>query len=113
MSFTITCGIKGCGKLMQPYIDPNTDKVHCSICDGELSQVTPFVKHQLKMNKKYRPKKTIPFAVKCVKCGREDRPILLNDKDIICPSCKQPHTNLSEPFKIMLREKLKTVDKDV
>jgi hypothetical protein len=113
MSFTIACTAKGCGKLMQPYIDPDTDKVHCSSCDSELLQVTPFVKHQLKMNKKYRPKKSIPFAVKCANCGREDRPLLLGDKDIICPACKKVHSNLSEPFKIVLRENLKTVDKDV
>lgn len=112
MAFTITCGLRNCGQLMQPYLDPQTDKVHCSACDGEMPQITAFVKQQLKMNKQYRQKKTIAFAVKCSKCGKEDRP-LLNNNDIICPSCKNPHTHLSEPFKLMLKEKLKTAGKDV
>lgn len=112
MAFTTTCTLKGCGQLMQPYLDPQTDKVHCSSCDGEMSQITSFVKQQLKMNKQYRPKKTVAFAVKCTKCGKEDRPLLMND-DVYCPSCKSPHSHLSTPFKLMLKEKLKTVGKDV
>lgn len=112
MSFTIVCANRSCGKLMQPYIDPTNDKVYCSVCDGEL-QVTQFVKHQLKMSKKYKPKKTVTFAVKCKNCGKEDQPVLSNDKDIICPYCKKLHNHLSEPFKIMLRDKLKTVNSDI
>lgn len=113
MAFSFTCTNKGCGQFMQPYIDPATDIVYCSACDGSLPQITTFVKQQLKMSKKYRPKKNIPFAVKCDKCGKEDKPLLVNDEDIICKFCKKPYANLSEPFKIVLRDKLKTTDTDI
>ncbi len=112
MPFSIVCSNKGCNVLMEPYLDPDNNKVYCSSCDKEIVNVTNFVKMQMKQFKQYRPKKTISFAVKCKKCNVEDRPIIKN-KDIICPSCKQPHTHLSEPFKIMLMDNLKKVNQDI
>ena len=106
------CTNKGCGKQMEPYIDPKDDKVYCSVCDKELANITYFAKVQLKSLKQFRPKKVIPFAVKCKSCGAEEQPKLFNN-DILCPICNKQHTHLSEPFKIMLREKLKTTGKDV
>jgi Zn finger protein HypA/HybF involved in hydrogenase expression len=97
---------------MEPYIDPTDDKVYCSLCDKEMPNVTHFTKVQMKSMKQYRQKKSTSFSVKCQSCGKEDRPNLVNN-DIVCPGCNKPHAHLSEPFKIMLREKLKTVGKDV
>lgn len=108
----MNCTNKGCCKIMEPYLDLKEDKVYCSLCDKELTNVTYFVKVQMKSLKQFKPKVNKPFSVKCTKCGKEDRPKLINN-DIICVGCNKPHDHLSEPFKIMLREKLKTVDKDI
>ena len=97
---------------MEPYLDPKDDKVYCSECDREIANITHFAKIQMKALKQFRQKKVISFAVKCQKCGKEDRPKLVGE-DIVCQACKKPLDHLSEPFKIMLREKLKTVSNDV
>lgn len=110
--FSLNCTNKGCGKQMEPYLDPKTDKVYCSSCDNEITNITHFAKVQMKSLKQYKPKTTTSFSVKCQKCGKEDRPILLN-KDVVCSACKKAFTHLSEHFKIMLKEKLKTVNNDV
>jgi hypothetical protein len=112
MPFSMSCTTKGCGKTMEPYLDPKTDKVYCSACDNEMTNVTHFTKVQMKTLRQFKEKKVISFAVKCQKCGKEDRPKLVGE-DIVCRSCKKTMDHLSEPFKIMLREKLKTVAQDV
>lgn len=110
--FSMSCTNKGCYKQMEPFIDPKTDKVYCSICEGEMSNVTHFAKIQMKSLKQFRKKNTVSFSIKCNLCGKEDRPILIGE-DVVCSSCKKPLAQLSEPFKIMLREKLKTVSQDI
>lgn len=112
MPFAMPCTNKGCGKLQEPYIEHKTDKVFCSLCDREIANVTHFAKVQMKTLKQYKPKNTTSFSIKCPKCGKEDRPKVVGD-DIVCTGCKKPMDHLSEPFKIMLREKLKTVGQDV
>lgn len=110
--FSLNCTNKGCHKQMEPYLDPKTDKVYCSVCDGEISNITHFAKMQMKSLKQYKQKTTTSFSIKCPQCNKEERPIILN-KEIACSSCKKVFTHLSEPFKIMLKEKLKTVNNDV
>jgi hypothetical protein len=106
------CSNKGCGKIMEPYLDVKDDKVYCSLCDKELPGITYFVKVQMKSLKQFRQRQPKPFAVKCQRCGKEDRPKLVG-QDIVCVTCNGLLDHLSEPFKIMLREKLRTTDKDV
>src|SRR5580698_6084573 len=112
MGFSMPCSNKGCGKIQEPYLDVKDDKVYCSLCDKEIPGITYFVKVQMKSNKQFRQKQNKPFAVKCQRCGKEDRPKLVG-KDIVCVGCNKSLDHLSEPFKIMLREKLRTTDKDV
>lgn len=112
MPFSMSCTNKGCGQVMEPYIEPKTDKVYCSACDREIGNVTHFAKVQMKSLKQFKQKKVVSFAVKCQSCGKEDRPKLVGE-DIVCGACKKAHTHLSEPFKIMLRDKLRTVAQDV
>lgn len=112
MPFSTFCTNKGCGKQMEPYLDPKTDKVYCSLCDKELPNMTYFAKVQMKSLKQYKQKQAVVFGVKCQSCGKEAQPKVVGD-DIVCPSCNKAHEHLSEPFKIMLRDKLKTVNKDV
>jgi Zn finger protein HypA/HybF involved in hydrogenase expression len=102
---------KKCGQ-MEPYLDPKTDKVYCSSCNTEMPNITYFTKVTLKNLKQFKQKVAVSFSVKCQSCNREARPKVVND-DIVCPECKKPHTHLSEPFKIMLKEKLKTAGQDV
>lgn len=108
----MNCTAKGCYKFMEPYLDPKDDKVYCSKCDKEIGNITHFAKVQMKTLKQFREKKVVSFAVKCPKCGKEDRPRLVGE-EIVCRGCQQPLDHLSEPFKIMLRDKLKTVGQDV
>jgi hypothetical protein len=112
MAFSTQCIHKGCYKNMEPYLDPDNNKIYCSSCDQELTNLTHFVKVQLKANKQYKPKQSKSFAVKCLVCKKEDRPKLVG-KEVVCSSCSKPLSQLSEPFKVMLREKLKSADKDV
>lgn len=106
------CTNKGCGKIQEPYLDPTDDKVYCSLCDRELLNITHFVKIQMKMMKQFRQKAPKPFAVKCQSCKREEQPKVVGE-DIVCPACGKKHDHLSEPFKIMLRDKLRTTNRDV
>lgn len=106
MPFSMYCTNKGCGEQMEPYLDLSDDKVYCSNCDREIVNVTHFVKVQMKTLKQFRQKKSIAFGVKCKKCSRESVPKILNDK-IVCSFCDTEHTHLSEPFKILLKDKIK------
>lgn len=112
MAFSTYCTNKGCGKHMEPYLDSSDDKVYCSVCDNEIPNITHFAKMQMKTLKQFKKKTQLSFSVKCKKCNKEDRPKIVNN-DVQCPYCKVSHTHLSEPFKIMLREKLKTADQDI
>jgi uncharacterized Zn finger protein (UPF0148 family) len=98
--------------MQEPIIDPKTDKVYCSICDEELPNISHFVKSQLKALKQYRQKSTTPFSVKCEHCQKEAQPVILKGQ-IVCPFCQNTHDQLSEPFKLMLKTILKTVNQDV
>ena len=112
MAFSTNCTNKGCGKLQEPYLDPKDDKVYCSSCDREITNITYFAKAQMKSSKQYKQKVAASFSVKCNKCGRDGRP-KIKDDDVICGSCLKVLDNLSIPFKNMLKEKLKNVDKDL
>jgi len=102
---------KTCGQV-EGYMDPKTDKVYCPLCDNEILNVSHFMKITMKTLKQFRQKVQVAFGVKCQNCNKESQPILINDK-IICPHCKKEHNHLSEPFKIMLKDKLKTVKRDI
>lgn len=108
----MNCTNRGCCKIMEPYLDPKTDKVYCSQCDREIANITHFAKIQMKSLKQFKQKKVVSFAVKCQTCGKEERPKIVGE-DLVCKGCDNVHSHLSEPFKIMLRDKLKTVGQDV
>ena len=112
MVFSITCINKECKKQMNPYIDPKTDKVYCESCDQEILTITYFAKVQMKNLKQYKKKSSTSFSIKCPKCNKDDRPKLINN-EIVCSKCNSPMDHLTEPFKIMLKEKLKTASQDI
>lgn len=102
---------KKCGE-MEPYMDPKTGKVYCSKCDTEILNVTHFTKVTMKTLKQFRQKQAVAFGVKCQNCGKEAQPKVSGD-DIVCPGCGKTHDHLSEPFKMMLKDKLRTANKDI
>jgi len=106
MAFSITCTNKGCCKIQEPYIDPLTNKIYCSLCDKEIENITIFVKNQMKLSKQFKQKVKVSFCIKCEKCKKESRPKIVND-DIVCPNCNNILDNLSLPFKNMLKDQLK------
>lgn len=112
MPFMTVCTHKGCNKQMDPYLDPKTNKVYCSSCDQELTNLTHFAKSQMKTLKQFKQKTTTSFSVKCQKCSKEERPIL-SQQNVICPFCKTPHQHLSPHFKLMLQDLLKKVSQDI
>lgn len=110
MAFSTFCTNKGCGKIQEPYLDPKDDKIYCSECDGEITNITHFVKIQMKSMKQFKQKKKVPFAVKCSVCGREEKPKIVAG-EIACGACGGNLPNLSPIFKNMLKEKLRGLDK--
>lgn len=112
MAFSMTCLHKGCGSFMEPYLDMSGNKVYCSSCDKEIVNVTNFVKTQMKTLNQFKPKKNIAFGVKCKSCNKEDLPKLFKD-ELICPHCNNKHAHLSEPFKLILKDKLKKPDNSI
>ena len=105
------CNNKGCGQIQNPYIDPKTDKVYCSLCDKEISTVTHFAKMQMKASKQYKEKSGKSFSVKCSHCNVEDRPILENKK-YSCSGCKK-ELNISDAFKAVLNKFLPLTNKEI
>jgi uncharacterized protein with PIN domain len=111
MAFSVNCTNKGCAKLQQPYIDPKTDKVYCSECDREISNLSQFAKNQMKSSKQFKQKTSTSFSVKCDKCNQDNRPKLVNN-ELVCPNCNKILDKLSLPFKNMLKERLKKPSDD-
>lgn len=113
MAFSTSCTNKGCGKTQEPYIDLTDDKVYCSECNKEILNLSPFTKNLMKSMKQIKKKVVAAFSVKCGKCGKEAQPKLNAKDDVICGLCNKVLDNLSIPFRNMLKEKLKTTNKDV
>lgn len=112
MPFSMPCNNKGCGKMQEPYIDTKDDKVYCSLCDKEMANISHFTKVQMKSLKQFKQKTTVSFSVKCRSCNKEGRPKVIKE-EVVCSSCMKPLDHLSIPFKNMLKEQLKTADKDI
>lgn len=108
MILNLQCESRECSKTQTPYLDPINNTIHCSICDEEMVNLSPFMKNMLRQNKilKERPKKA--FAIKC-SCGKEDTPIISDDDQLVCPKCKQPH-KLTPVYAQMLKSKIKGED---
>lgn len=109
--FQINCTNKGCYQMQAPFIDPDTNKVYCSICNNEIVNINDFVKRQLKASKQFRPKNKTPFAVKCFHCKTNVKPELVDD-EVVCSLCFKKLDKLSQSFIIMLKMRLKSTNED-
>lgn len=106
MGFLINCTNKGCGKQQEPFLDLQTNEVHCAECDGIIANISPFAKNQMRSNKQIRKSNPQAFTIKCNLCKKEVIPKEVNN-DIVCGSCNQPLKQLTSFFKSMLKENLK------
>lgn len=109
MPFQMPCMNKKCNKTVTPYLDKDTNKVYCSECGDEITNVTHFAKIQMQTLKQYKTKKLKSFSVKCEHCKDSDRPIV-KDSKIFCKSCNKEHSQLTSVFKKMLIDQLKKVE---
>lgn len=119
MGFSIICEKKGCGKSIEPLLDPETNKVYCP-CDDmcEITQLTDFAKRQMVSlgQLKNKTKERKAFSIKCPGCLREATPKLKTDirdekgllqpSQLHCPYCDAQHVHLSPPFAQVLKENL-------
>ena len=104
----LNCEDRDCGKTQTPYLDPATNTVHCSICDEEMTNISPFMKNMLRQNQMFRTRPKKPFAVKC-ECGREDTPELDENDNLVCSKCSKP-LKLTVAYATMLKAKLANSD---
>ena len=77
MPFSVICNNRDCRQLQNPYLDKDTNLVYCSACDAEITNITPFIKNQMRMNKQFRTTnkaKKKAFELKCPLCLKESRP---------------------------------------
>lgn len=109
--FMTNCNNKGCGKFQEPYLDPKSNQVFCSLCNKEIQNISNFTKNQMKASKQFKKKQSTSFALTCKFCNLEARPILQKD-DLICSNCKKLFSNVSPIFKNMLKDQLTKIDKD-
>lgn len=111
MGFRIYCDNKGCMLEMEPVLDKAADKVYCTKCDKELSNITKFAKAQMVSLGQIRRRERVQkaFAVKCVKCLKEAPPKLdKGGKNLLCSSCEKPIENISAPFAHTIKQYIRT-----
>lgn len=100
-----------CKKNQEPWLDPDSNKVYCSLCEKEI-QANHFLIIQLKTLKQYKPKNSA-FLVKCLKCKKESTPQKNKNNDILCGICGKNLDNLSDVFKRMLITQLDEIKKEI
>lgn len=108
MSFLINCDNRGCMKTQSPLLDLTTNTVVCAECHLVITNVTQFAKSQLKAmgqtTKRHKAQRS--YAIKCSHCNVEELPTLVGEQ-FVCASCKQELTNISAPFKLILKDHIK------
>ncbi len=110
MPFSIQCNNKGCGQIQNPFLDKGTDKVFCSSCNGEITNVTIFAKNQMKSLGQFGTKKQKSFSIKCTSCSSQERPIK-KENQYCCGKCKK-ELSIPAAFKLMLDAQLPLAEKD-
>ncbi len=88
MAFSTNCSNKGCFKFVEPILDVDTNEAMCPECDKPISNITDFVKRQLKDDKKIKkaPKVQKAFSTPCRACKAVDVPELKKGK-LWCSHC--------------------------
>lgn len=89
-----------CKTDVTPVLDVKANVVVCPDCEEELTQITNFVKVQLKAAGQIKKEKQSrkAFSVRCQVCNKEAQPKIANGK-VLCSLCGNEHEHLSAPFK--------------
>ena len=106
MGYNVQCDNSGCRLFQYPELDlknskkPEDWEVICAECGKDIKSVTEFAKRSMAgMGQIKRAKtKQQAFAVKCVACKQEARPVLGTKNSLLCAHCNV-ELNLSGPFK--------------
>jgi len=102
MGFLINCTTKGCRQEVEPMYDSVTNVASCPICLNEITNITQFAKNQMKsLGHAKREDVKTAFSVKCVNCGKIDKPDVKGNKGF-CKSCKCD-MKLTGPFLQMMK----------
>lgn len=109
----IYCDNKGCGLLQAATLNTETEEVICEKCGKPITNVTRFMKVQLKHAGQVRrnQKSQKAFSVRCHKCNTEGQPILGPDKiTLLCSKCNSifGDNDINRPFRHAIVEFLRT-----
>lgn len=104
MGFLIQCDNKKCREFQEPFLDKETDNVHCSRCNGIIDYVSIFTKRQMRAMGQIK-RESVPkqaFSVKCESCEKIMCPKLKEEEGqkvkLLCSSCGNEHSQLSAPY---------------
>lgn len=88
MAMSVFC--KTCKNLSDICLDKNDNNVYCVECDTKITDVTVFVKNNLKASNLFRqPKKTnSAFETICSYCNKKGKPFVKDNK-AFCFDCKK------------------------
>lgn len=112
MAFMTHCTTKGCFKQMEPVIDPKDKKVYCSLCDGEVANISPFTKTQMIAMKQIKRAAKSAFGIRCNACKTEALPKLNATGKLVCASCASA-LNVSAAFEILVKNEIKKGRQDI
>lgn len=112
MPVIINCDNKGCMKPQAARLNLLDNTVLCDECGGKITNITSFTKNTLKTlgQTTKRVETNDTYAISCAKCEVKGTPVLDKGK-FFCKACKKEHTNISEPFKLMLQSVLGNANK--
>jgi len=106
MPFLLNCTNKGCFKIQNSLLNPETNEVICGECGNPISGVSDFTKRQMKsMGEIIKSSSKESFAIKCNSCNKSGTPIIDNDK-CVCKYCKKD-LNVSKIYLNMLKQNVK------
>jgi DNA-directed RNA polymerase subunit RPC12/RpoP len=86
MSMSVFC--PKCQQLSGIALDQEDQLVYCQECDSQVTNITSFVKTNLKNSRTFRVKNksNAAFQVVCAKCDKKDIPEIKGD-DALCKHC--------------------------
>ena len=99
---------RSCKKDVDPVLDVKADIIVCPECFTEFTNVSPYIKPQLKFfgQIKRAVKTQKAFSTKCPHCQVEAPPVVKSKDLFVCSSCGK-ELNLSEAFKQLVRMNIK------
>ena len=111
MSISIYCDNKGCFKQNEALLDVEKNEVLCGECGKPITNVTSFIKVELKHQGQIKRfnKKQQAFSVRCPFCNKEACPKLTDKKELVCSVCdKNLEQKLNKPYLSTVKEFLNT-----